>query len=339
MSTHLLAIAEELADRIGIVDRGRMLAVGTLEELRVQLQHRGPLEELFLKLTGDQRLRVRRDDRQPELAGTATMSLAVSNTAGVADSPPVTALQTARALRRLRWRLTRNTIASLLSGSRLRLSMIVFCSVVFWAGLFGLFLGGFEFIGLSDELFHAIFEYLFSMFFLSISIMLFFSTGIITYTGLFHSREGAFLLTTPATTDRIFAYKFGESVVDLELGLLSAGKPADGGLRAHDQSAGRLLCHVSDLPGDVRADRGKSGRDRRDRGRQRLSQAAEGGACRGRHHDRGPVRRPGGASVANAGRHAHERLAGKRSEPAGVLPAPAVAKPVDVSRAARLGAW
>jgi ABC-2 type transport system ATP-binding protein len=55
MSTHLLAIAEELADRIGIVDRGRMLAVGTLEELRMQLQHRGPLEELFLKLTGDNR--------------------------------------------------------------------------------------------------------------------------------------------------------------------------------------------------------------------------------------------------------------------------------------------
>jgi ABC-2 type transport system permease protein len=152
------------------------------------------------------------------------MSLAVSDTQGLL-SAPVTAIQTARALRRLRWRLTRNTIASLLSGSRLRLSMIVFCSVVFWAGLFVLFLGGFEFIGLSDELFHAIFEYLFSMFFLSISIMLFFSTGIITYTGLFHSREGAFLLTTPATTDRIFAYKFGESVVISSWGFFLLGSP------------------------------------------------------------------------------------------------------------------
>jgi ABC-2 type transport system ATP-binding protein len=55
MSTHLLAIAEELADRIGIVDHGRMLAVGTLEERRRQVQHHGPLEDLFLKLTGDQR--------------------------------------------------------------------------------------------------------------------------------------------------------------------------------------------------------------------------------------------------------------------------------------------
>jgi ABC-2 type transport system ATP-binding protein len=55
MSTHLLAIAEELADRIGIVDHGRMLAVGTLDQLRRQVQHHGPLEELFLKLTGDRR--------------------------------------------------------------------------------------------------------------------------------------------------------------------------------------------------------------------------------------------------------------------------------------------
>ena len=88
-----------------------------------------------------------------------------------------------------------------------------------------LFKWGFEFIGLSDELFHAIFEYLFSMFFLSISIMLFFSTGIITYTGLFHSREGAFLLTTPATTDRIFAYKFAESVVISSWGFFLLGSP------------------------------------------------------------------------------------------------------------------
>ncbi len=69
MSTHLLAIAEELANRIGIVDHGRMLAVGTLEELRGQLQHRGPLEELFLKLTGDHRFAGSGVIDSPELAG------------------------------------------------------------------------------------------------------------------------------------------------------------------------------------------------------------------------------------------------------------------------------
>ncbi len=55
MSTHLLAIAEELADRIGIVDHGRMLASGTLDQLAAQAQHHGPLEDLFLKLTGNHR--------------------------------------------------------------------------------------------------------------------------------------------------------------------------------------------------------------------------------------------------------------------------------------------
>ena len=69
MSTHLLSIAEELADRIGIVDHGRMLAMGTLGQLRTQVQHHGPLEELFLRLTGDQRPKT--DTAiESELAGT-----------------------------------------------------------------------------------------------------------------------------------------------------------------------------------------------------------------------------------------------------------------------------
>lgn len=52
MSIHLLAIAEELADTIGIIDHGRMLAVGSMADLRKQAQDDGSLEELFLKLTG-----------------------------------------------------------------------------------------------------------------------------------------------------------------------------------------------------------------------------------------------------------------------------------------------
>lgn len=55
MSTHLLAIAEELADTIGIVDHGRMLAQGTLPGLRSALKSTGPLEELFLQVTSSVR--------------------------------------------------------------------------------------------------------------------------------------------------------------------------------------------------------------------------------------------------------------------------------------------
>jgi ABC-2 type transport system permease protein len=152
------------------------------------------------------------------------MSLALPEM-GPLDPPPLSADQTARALRHLRWCLTRNTVQSVLSGSRLRLSMILVCSAIFWLGLFGLFLGGFEFIGMNDTLFNGIFEYLFSLFFLSILVMLFFSTGIITYTALFHSREGAFLLTTPATTDRIFAYKFAEAIGLSSWGFFLLGSP------------------------------------------------------------------------------------------------------------------
>jgi ABC-2 type transport system ATP-binding protein len=65
MSTHLLSIAEELADTIGIVDHGRMLAQGTLAELRERLQSHGPLEDLFLKLTGGVRMTM--NGASPEL--------------------------------------------------------------------------------------------------------------------------------------------------------------------------------------------------------------------------------------------------------------------------------
>jgi len=65
MSIHLLAIAEELADTIGIIDHGRMLAVGSMDDLRKQAQDDGSLEELFLKLTGGDALRTARPSPGP----------------------------------------------------------------------------------------------------------------------------------------------------------------------------------------------------------------------------------------------------------------------------------
>jgi ABC-2 type transport system ATP-binding protein len=51
LSTHSLDVAQELASRIGIVDRGRLIGCGTLETLRKQAALDGSLEEVFLKLT------------------------------------------------------------------------------------------------------------------------------------------------------------------------------------------------------------------------------------------------------------------------------------------------
>jgi ABC-2 type transport system ATP-binding protein len=57
MSTHLLSIAEELADTVGIIDHGRMLAQGSVADLRERVQSTAPLEDLFLHLTGGLRPR------------------------------------------------------------------------------------------------------------------------------------------------------------------------------------------------------------------------------------------------------------------------------------------
>jgi len=51
LSTHTLDIAQELADRIGIIDRGRLLGCGTMTDLRKHAAMDGNLEELFLKIT------------------------------------------------------------------------------------------------------------------------------------------------------------------------------------------------------------------------------------------------------------------------------------------------
>lgn len=54
LSTHQLSVAEEMADRIGIMHQGRLIALGTADELRRQSGASGPLESAFLALTAQQ---------------------------------------------------------------------------------------------------------------------------------------------------------------------------------------------------------------------------------------------------------------------------------------------
>lgn len=51
MSTHTLDVAEQVADRIGIIHHGRLVALGTLADLRRQSAIDGRLEDVFLRLT------------------------------------------------------------------------------------------------------------------------------------------------------------------------------------------------------------------------------------------------------------------------------------------------
>ena len=51
MSTHSLGVAETMCNRVGTTQKGKMIAVGTAEQLCSQAEHQhGALEGVFLKL-------------------------------------------------------------------------------------------------------------------------------------------------------------------------------------------------------------------------------------------------------------------------------------------------
>lgn len=54
MTTHILDVAERMADRIGVIDKGRLVAEGTLDALRTSSRGQGAsLEEIFLDLVSE----------------------------------------------------------------------------------------------------------------------------------------------------------------------------------------------------------------------------------------------------------------------------------------------
>jgi len=53
MSTHILEIAERMCDRVGIINKGKLIALGTMDELQqLSKQKEKTLEDIFLDLTG-----------------------------------------------------------------------------------------------------------------------------------------------------------------------------------------------------------------------------------------------------------------------------------------------
>jgi ABC-2 type transport system ATP-binding protein len=53
MTTHILEIAERMCDRVGIINNGKLIRIGTMDELRQEAQSGSEsLEDIFLELTG-----------------------------------------------------------------------------------------------------------------------------------------------------------------------------------------------------------------------------------------------------------------------------------------------
>ncbi len=123
---------------------------------------------------------------------------------------------------RLRATVAWETLRSMLSFSRLRLSLVVVLSALFWASLYGLFLEGFTFL---DALHADVISLLFNAFFSSLMVMLVFSAGILLYSGMYCSKEAQLLLTLPVRAETIFGHKFQEAMWFSSWGFVLLGSP------------------------------------------------------------------------------------------------------------------
>ena len=50
-STHILDVAEKLCDKIGIINKGKLIFVGTIDEIKKEKKENKSLEELFMEIT------------------------------------------------------------------------------------------------------------------------------------------------------------------------------------------------------------------------------------------------------------------------------------------------
>ena len=131
---------------------------------------------------------------------------------------------------RLRLQMGRTHLRFLLANARLRTGLVVGLSLFFWFGLFALFYKGFDFVIKYVESpgspYHSqTMLFVFPLFFLSLQVMLIFSSGIILYGGLYPSRETAFLMTLPVRDERIVFYRFQEALLFSSWGFFLLASP------------------------------------------------------------------------------------------------------------------
>lgn len=128
---------------------------------------------------------------------------------------------------RLRLRLLRNSWRTLIGQSSMRPLTIVLCSLVVWGFVFSIGWGGFFFlrVEVGVPLTGEIVGVLLDLLFLSLAVLLVFSSGLILYGSLFTSAETAFLLSKPVAADRVFAYKFQGALAFSSWAFLLLGTP------------------------------------------------------------------------------------------------------------------
>jgi ABC-2 type transport system permease protein len=132
-------------------------------------------------------------------------------------------------LQNLRWRLFRNSLTILLTQSWWRAATVAYCCAIIWAFLFALSWYGFHELKTRPEwripLEQNLILLLFDVFFVTLAVLLVFSTGIILYSSLFAGAETQFLMSTPVPDDQIFSYKFQGAVAFSSWAFVLLGSP------------------------------------------------------------------------------------------------------------------
>ncbi len=137
------------------------------------------------------------------------------------------AVNQALLFQRLRARLLRNSWRVMIGQSSMRPLTILMCSLVVWCFVFAISWGGFLFLQseVGVPLTGEIVGILFDLLFLSLAVLLVFSSGLILYGSLFASAETAFLLSSPVAADQVFAYKFQSALAFSSWAFLLLGTP------------------------------------------------------------------------------------------------------------------
>jgi ABC-2 type transport system permease protein len=128
---------------------------------------------------------------------------------------------------KLRIQLLRNSWHAMVLQSSMRPLTILMCSVVVWCFVFAISWGGFLFLQaeVGVPMTGEIVGILLDLLFLSLAVLLVFSSGLILYGSLFASPETAFLLSSPVAADQVFAYKFQGAIAFSSWAFLLLGVP------------------------------------------------------------------------------------------------------------------
>jgi ABC-2 type transport system permease protein len=125
-----------------------------------------------------------------------------------------------------RFRAAMHVVRNLRRESRLKLGTVSLLGIGLWIALFLLFNESFYFLNQYAHFARELLaQYVLSLFFLTLLLMLIFSNALISFSNLFRSEETAFLFVLPVRHDTIYLYKLIESLLFSSWAFLALGIP------------------------------------------------------------------------------------------------------------------